>query len=210
MPGRTPPLQPPPPPPRELPRVMFWRLRRNPLRRRSDLAQAWIGLGLTLAALAATPLALFLVGDAAHRHYARTAQHQAATRHHTTAVLVEDARNHPEPGSAEARQTLYPTKVRFTDPHGRTHTAHADAQPALPRGTTIRVWADTDGELTDPPLSPDQIRSRAMGSALIAALAVHVAAAAAYGTVQRVIRHHNLAAWETAWAATAPRWTTSP
>ena len=156
------------------------------------------------------PLALFLVGDAAHRHYARTAQHQAATRHHTTAVLVEDARSHPEPGSAEARQTLYPTKVRFTDPHGRTHTAHADAQPALPRGTTIRVWADTDGDLTDPPLSPDQIRSRAMGSALIAVLGVHVAAAVVYGTADRVIRHHNLVAWETAWAATAPRWTTSP
>jgi hypothetical protein len=206
MPGRTPPRL----PPRELPRVMFWRLRRNPLRRRSDLAQAWIGLGLTLAVLAATPVALFLVGDAAHHHYARTAQHQAATRHPTTAVLVEDARSHPEPGSAEARQTLYPTKVRFTDPHGRTHTAHADAQPALPRGTTIRVWADTDGELTDPPLSHDQIRSRAMGSALVAVRGVHIAAAIAYKTADRVIRQHNLAAWETAWAATAPRWTASP
>lgn len=39
---------------------------------------------------------------------------------------------------------------------------------------------------------------------------VHVAAAAVYGTVHRVTRHHNLVAWETAWAATAPRWTTSP
>ncbi|MFH9990687.1 Rv1733c family protein [Streptomyces luteogriseus] len=206
MPGRTP----PPLPPRELPRVMFWRLRRNPLRRRSDLAQAWIGLALTLAVLAATPLALFLVGDAAQRHYARTAQQQAATRYHTTAVLIEDARGHPEPGSAEARQTLYPTKVRFTDPQGRTRTAHADAQPALPRGSTLRVWADMDGELTDPPLSPDQIRSRAMGSALIAVMGVHVAAAVVYGTAHRVIQHHNLVAWETAWAATAPRWTASP
>lgn len=205
MPGRTP----PPPPPRELPRVMFWRLRRNPLRRRSDLVQAWIGLGLTLAVLAAPP-----------RHVRRRRRrptpllpHRPAPgrpRHHTTAVLVEDARRHPEPGSAEARQTLYPTKVRFTDPYGRTHTAPADAQPALPKGSTIRVWAGTDGKLTDPPLSPDQVRSRAMGSALIAVLGVHAAAAAAYGTAHRVIQHHNLAAWETAWAGTAPRWTTSP
>ncbi len=106
MPGRTPPS----PPPQELPRVMFWRLRRDPLRRRSDLAQAWIGLGLALAVSAGTPLAMFLVGDAAHRHYARNAQHQAATRHHTTAVLVEDAPRHPEPGSAEARKTRYPPR----------------------------------------------------------------------------------------------------
>jgi hypothetical protein len=189
---------------------MFWRLRRNPLRRRSDLAQAWIGLGLTLAVLAATPLAMFLARDAAHRHYARTAEHQNATRRHTTAVLLEDARSHPEPGSAEASKTLYPTKVRFTDPGGRTRTDHADVQPDLPKGSTLRVWAGTDGKLTGPPLTPHQVRSRAMGSALIAVLGVHAAAAAAYRTAHRVIQHHNLAAWETAWARTAPRWTTSP
>ncbi|MEV3973012.1 hypothetical protein AB0K68_33570 [Streptomyces sp. NPDC050698] len=207
MPGGT---SKPPPPPRELPRVMFWRLRRNALRRRSDLIQAWIGLGLTLLVLAATPLALFLVGDAAHRHYSRAAERQAATRHHTLAVLLEDAPSHPEPGSAEARQTLYPTKVRFTDPDGHTHTARADVQPALTKGSTVRVWAETGGRLTDPPLTPDQVRSRAMGSALIAVLGVHTAAAAAYATVHRVIQHHNLAEWESAWARTAPRWTISP
>nr|WP_308402788.1 hypothetical protein [Streptomyces sp. AC550_RSS872] len=49
-----------------------------------------------------------------------------------------------------------------------------------------------------------------MGSAIIAALGVHAAAAAAYGTAGRVIQRHNLAAWDTAWAETAPRWTTSP
>ncbi|WP_324614258.1 hypothetical protein [Streptomyces sp. NRRL B-1140] len=156
------------------------------------------------------PLVLFLVGEAAHRHHARTAAHQAATRHHTTAVLVEDARAHPEPGSAEAKRTLYPTEFRFTDSEGRTHTAYTDTRPALPKGRTVRVWAATDGKLTDPPLTADQVRSRAMGSALIAVLGLHAAAAVAYGTVHRVIQHRNLAAWESAWAATASRWTTSP
>ncbi|MFH8798264.1 hypothetical protein ACH4F6_01500 [Streptomyces sp. NPDC017936] len=206
MPGRTP----PPSLPREPPRVVLWRLRRNPLRRRSDLAQGWIGVGLLLAVLAAAPLALFLVGDAAHRHYARTARHQAETRHHTTAVLLEDARRHPEPGSAEARKTRYPTKVRFTDPHGRLRTAEADVLPALPEGTPVRVWAGADGEITGPPLTPDQVRARAKGAAVIAALAVHAAAAAAYGTAGRVIQRRNLAAWDAAWADTAPRWTASP
>ncbi|TFE55372.1 hypothetical protein E3E14_05995 [Streptomyces sp. ICN441] len=35
-------------PPEELPRVPLWQWRRNPLRRRSDLAQAWIALSLPL------------------------------------------------------------------------------------------------------------------------------------------------------------------
>ncbi|MEV5145208.1 hypothetical protein AB0L14_12365 [Streptomyces sp. NPDC052727] len=189
---------------------MLRRLRRNPLCRRNDLVQAWIGLGLLLAALAATPAAMVLVGDAAHRHYARTAQHQATTRYPTTAVLLEDARHHPEPGSPEARKTRYPTNVRFTDPHGHTRTATADVQPALPKGSSIRVWVGTDGTLTGPPLSPSEIRSRAMGSAILTTLGVHATAAAAYGAASRVIQRRNLAAWETAWAQTAPRWTTSP
>ncbi|MEV8554568.1 hypothetical protein AB0L04_32745 [Streptomyces glaucescens] len=205
MPGRTP----PPPPPREH-QVTLWRLRRNPLRRRSDVLQGWIGLGLLLVALAATPVAMFLVGDAAYDHYTRTARHQAHTRHHTTAVLLEDARRHPEPGSAEAKRTRYPTKVRYTDPDGHTHTATTDVEPALPKGSTVHVWADTDGRITDPPLSPSQVRSHAMGSAIIAALGVHAVAAAAYGTAGRILHRRNLAAWDDAWAETAPRWTTSP
>ncbi|POX63093.1 hypothetical protein C3492_13070 [Streptomyces sp. Ru62] len=190
--------------------VMLRRLRRNPLCRRNDLVQAWIGLVLLLAAPAATPAVMVLVGDAAHRHYAHAAQHQAATRHHTTAVLLQDARRHPEPGSAEARKTRYPAEVRFTDPHGRTRTATADVRPALPKGSAVRVWVGTDGKITDPPLSPGEVRSRAMGSAIIAALGVHATAAAAYGVTCRVILRRNLAAWDTAWARTAPRWTTSP
>ncbi|MFI6564277.1 hypothetical protein [Streptomyces sp. NPDC050534] len=206
MPARLP----PPSPPTELPRLMFWRLRRNPLRRRSDLTQAWIGVGLLLAAPAATTPVMFHVGDTAHGHYSRIAQQQAATRHHTTATLMENARRHPEPGSAEARETRYPTKVRFPDPHGRAHTATTDVAPAMPKGSTIRVWADTEGRITEPPLSPDQVRNRATGSALVAALAVHAVAAAAYGTAHHIIQRRNLAAWNTEWARTAPRWRTSP
>lgn len=113
--------------------VLFWRLRRNPLRRRADLFQAWLALGLFLAALAATPAAMFWAGDTAHRHYARTAQQQAAARQHTPAVLLEDARRHPEPGSAEERRTRYPTEVGFTDPGGTARTATTDVRPGCRR-----------------------------------------------------------------------------
>ena len=83
------------------------------------------------------------------------------------------------------------------------------ARPGLLKGTTIRVWADDDGKITDPPLSSSQIRSRTMVAAAVGALAVHATAAAAYGVASRVIQRRNLAAWDSAWAETAPRWTTS-
>ncbi|PZH00583.1 hypothetical protein C1I97_23160 [Streptomyces sp. NTH33] len=194
----------------ELSRVKLWRLRRNPLRRPTDLLQAWVGLGLLLAVLAAVPAAMFLVGDAAFRHYVRTAEHQEQTRWQTTAVLVHDSPRHPEPGSEEAKTARYPVQVRFTDPGGRTRTARADVHPGLSAGSSVDVWADTDGRITEPPMTDDQIRSRSMGWAIIAALTVCAAGAAAYGTTALALRRRNLSAWAAAWSRTAPRWTTSP
>ncbi|MEU7381417.1 MULTISPECIES: hypothetical protein [unclassified Streptomyces] len=217
MAGGIPRAQPPPeglspddPLPDELPRRVLWRLRRNPMRRPSDLAQAWIGLGVLLAVLAGTPVALFFVGDTALRHYERAAEHQRRTRWQTTAVLLHDAPRHPEPGSEEAKGTRYPVPVRFTDPGGLARTARTDVEPGLPAGSPVDVWADTDGRITAPPLSAAQVRSHSKGWAILAALAVPVTGAAVYGAAGLLLRRRNLAAWDSAWARTAPGWTPSP
>ena len=200
---------PPEHPPEDLPRVLLWRWRRNPLRRRTDLAQAWIGLGLFLAVLAATPAVMILVGETAHGHGKKTARHQIATRHHIPAVLVHDAPGHPEPGSDEAKKALYPVTVRFTDPGGHARTAKADVEPALTAGSTVRLWVDTEGKLTDAPLTPQQVRDRAIGYAVLAAMTVALLGAAAYAYAHHRLERHNLAGWDAAWARTAPRWTAS-
>nr|WSZ14618.1 hypothetical protein OH837_15435 [Streptomyces canus] len=205
----TPPAHPPAHPPEELPRILLWRWRRNPLRRRTDLAQAWIAVGLFLTVLAATPVAMFLLGDTAYRHHKETARRQAATRYDTPAVLVHDVPRHPEPGSYEAKKTLYPATVRFTDPTGTSRTAKTDVAPALTAGSTVRVWVNADGKITDPPLTMEQVRNRAMGWALLAAMAVPVLGAAVHGYAHRRLERHHLAQWDAAWADIAPRWTTS-
>ena len=173
-------VNPPAHPPEELPHTLLWRWRRNPLRRRTDLAQGLIAVGLFLAVLAATPAAMFLIGDTAYRHHKETARHQAATWPHTPAVLVHDAPRHPEPGSYEAKKTLYPATVRFTDPHGHTRTAKTDVEPALAAGSTVHVWVNDEGKITDPPLTTEQVRNRTMVYAVLAALAVPLLGAAAY------------------------------
>ncbi|MEU1464862.1 hypothetical protein ABZ467_30020 [Streptomyces sp. NPDC005727] len=208
MAGRVPP--PAQPPPGDLPRVTPWRLRGNPLRRRSDLLQAWLGIGLLAAVLAAAPVVALLAGDAARRHYARTAQHQAETRRPTTAVLLRDVPRHPEPGSAEAGRTRYPARVSVDGPDGRSRTVRTEVEPGLRAGSTVRVWADQNGEITGAPLTAEEIRSRVMGWAICAVLATVGTGAAAYGTAALAVRRHNLAAWDAAWARTAPRWTLSP
>ncbi|MBD3003500.1 hypothetical protein IEJ02_05040 [Streptomyces sp. 5-10] len=52
--------------------------------------------------------------------------------------------------------------------------------------------------------------TRARSWALVAFLTVTLAGAAAYRCAAVVLRRRNLAEWDTEWAETAPRWTTSP
>ena len=90
------------------------------------------------------------------------------------------------------------------------------ARPGLLKGTTIRVWADDDGKITDPPLRSSQIRSRTMGAAAVGALAVHATAAAAYvggivGPVERycdVVQRGAVSAQALSHAARLRRWMT--
>ncbi|MGV9287387.1 Rv1733c family protein [Streptomyces sp. NPDC003719] len=213
MAGDIPQAQPPPAPaPRQHqhPYLLLWRWRRNPLRRRTDRTQGWIALGLLLAVLAAAPAAMFTAGDAAYRHYRDLAAHQESTRDHVPAVLVHDAPRHPEPGSDEARQTRYPAEVRFTAPDGGMGTGKADVEPGLPAESTVLVWVDAAGAVTGPPLDDEQIRSRTMGWAILAFLGVVLTGLAAHGVTGLVLYRRNLAAWDTEWAATSPRWSRSP
>ncbi|MET8831964.1 hypothetical protein ABZX40_14375 [Streptomyces sp. NPDC004610] len=211
MSGAIPPAQPPPRPRpvRPVRPVPFWRWRRNPLRRRTDRLEAWSALALVLLVPLLGLAALFTAGDTAERHYRALAEREARTRHHLAAVLVRDAPEHPEPGSDEARLARYPAEVRFTAPDGRTRTATAEVTPGLAAGDGVRVWVAADGTLTEPPMTSDEIRSRTMGWAMLAFLAVTLAGFVVHGVAVLALRRRNLAAWDARWAETAPRWTTS-
>lgn len=189
--------------------LSLWRWRRNPLYRRTDRIQGWTALALLLLAPVLGLAAAFAAKDAALAHYRAVAEQQAQTRHLLDATLTHDAPRHPEPGSDEAKKARYPVTVRYAAPDGETRTAEADVLPGLSRGSTVGVWADARGAVTGAPMSADEIRSRAMGWAVIAFLAVAVAGAAAYGAAALGLRRRNLADWEARWTRTAPHWTTS-
>ncbi|MEU5521463.1 hypothetical protein ABZ759_12525 [Streptomyces sp. NPDC047860] len=205
MAGKIPPAQPPPGPP---PRPALWRRRHNPLRRRTDVLQAWLGLGVLVAVLAVAPVAAVLVGNAARSHYEGLARHQHQTRYETDATLTEDAPRHPEPGSDEEKKTRYPVEVRVVTREGRTRTTRAEVRPGLTADNTVRIWITADGRATDAPLTPKEIRSHTMGWALLAGVAVALTGAATHALTVLALRRRNLARWDTAWAETAPRWTT--
>lgn len=210
MSGEIPPAQPPPAPRHHGCVHALWRLRHNGLRRRTDRLQGWLAIGLLLLVPVLGLVAVFTIGDAAHRHYRATAEHQTQTRRPTTATLAVDAPHHLEPGSDEAKEARYPVQVRYTGPDGTTRSAETDVLPGLAKGSTVEVWVGVHGAITKPPMSTGQIRDRTMGWALLAFLTVALAGAAAYGAAALALHRRNLAGWDTKWAETAPRWTTSP
>lgn len=202
MAGEIPPAQPPDPPRDRAPR------RRNPLRRRTDTLRTWFGLGVLLTVLVLAPVAAVVAADLAHRHYDGVARHQERTRYETTATVLHDVPRHPEPGSDEEKETRYPAEVSVVTREGRTRTTTADVPPGMPADSPLRIWVTTDGEATQAPLTDGDVRSRSMGWALLAALGVVLTGAATHAVARFALRRRDLAAWDAAWARTAPGWTT--
>lgn len=200
------PLAQPPPEPRSR---RLWRWRPNPLRRRTDVWQAWLGMALAAAVLVATPAAMTMVGHTVDRSLRQTAHDQAQSRHRTTAELLHDAPQHPEPGSDEAEYARYPAEVRFNDAAGRTRTGKADVPPGLPAGGTVQVWSDGNGELTDPPMPEGEIRGRTVGWVAATGAAVTLTGVVVYAAVGYALERRSLAEWGRARTETASRWTTS-
>ncbi|WP_369218217.1 Rv1733c family protein, partial [Streptomyces flavofungini] len=171
--------------------------------------RGWTALALLLLVPVLGPLAAFFAGDAAHGHYRATAAQQARSRHPVTATLTHDAPRHPEAGSAEAAKARYPVTVRYTAPDGRPRTAETEVPPGLSRGSTVDVWAEPGGAMAEAPLSAAEIRSRALGWAMLAFVTVALAGFGAYGATALALHRRNLAEWDLRWARTAPRWSTS-
>lgn len=201
MPDLIPRSQPPP----RLP----WnrRHRHNPLRRRTDRLETRVVLAVTLAVLVAAPAAMLLAASFTHRAFERTAHQQSQERERVPATLLDDSPRHPEPGSDEARHTRYPTRVRYPTPAGEPRTATAEVPGGLPSGSTVTVWTDRSGSLTEPPMRADEIRNRTLGWTLTAGLATALAGFLVLTAARGRLERRNLASWDEEWATVGPVWT---
>ncbi|MFF8594251.1 hypothetical protein ACF061_22910 [Streptomyces sp. NPDC015220] len=127
--------------------MWLWRWRRNPLRRTSDVVEAWILLVAWVLAVVGGLVAGLLTAGAMQQ----SAQRDRAQIHPVSAVLVRD----PAPGAARPTgSALVWGMVRWTDPDGSVRTGRtrvpADAAPGAP----VTVWTNGRGALTSPPPSP--------------------------------------------------------
>jgi hypothetical protein len=180
------------------------RLDRNPLRRRSDRAETAL-LALLLAVfLAGAPFVANAAGSWTYTSSLREQQAQSAVVHHVPATLLQAAPDWSM--NANPPEELPETNARWTAPEGQVHTGQVYAPSGAAAGSTVMVWVNQAGQLTDPPLQSSQVASRAVldETLAVAALAIMLIVVGRLG--HWALDKRRLAAWGADWLATGPRW----
>ncbi|GGZ94193.1 hypothetical protein AB0P12_04075 [Streptomyces subrutilus] len=189
-----------------------WRWRRNPLRRPTDLFEAWVAFAALLCVLLVAPALGWAAGVRVDGTLQRAAVAQRQERHLVPAVVVSPAREPGgEPSADPSERSSAPQRTQvvasWTAPDGSSHegTVPAAEEPPHP-GDRFRIWTDAHGRLVGRPLDP----TAAAFHAGVAGLAVAIGAAALVETVRRMVvrrlMHRRYIRLDRAWAAAGPDW----
>ncbi|MFB7289720.1 Rv1733c family protein [Actinacidiphila glaucinigra] len=182
-------------------RAVFWRWRRNPLRRRCDVVEACTGVAAALLIAAGAPAAGAATAVAVEHSELRRSQ----GTHLATAFLTEDAAKAVEnPYTGSIGKVLTP--VRWTAPDGSTRTGLARVEPGSPAGSPATVWLDADGRLQQNRLTPAQAEAQGVVFGTVAAAGACALVLAGRWVVRLRIDRHRAAAWAREWEETGPSW----
>lgn len=189
-----------------------WRWRRNPLRRQTDLFEAWVAFAALVCVLLVAPAIGCAAGLQVDGTLQRAAREQRQERHLVPAVVVRptpDALAGADTDPAAQRQTPQRTQIvaSWTAPDGSNHQGTVPAAEEPPQsGDRFRIWTDMQGRLVGQPLDP----SAASFHAGIAGLAAALGVAGLVETVRRMVvrrlMHRRYTRLDRAWAAAGPDW----
>ncbi len=178
------------------------RFDRNPLRRRTDRLETILIATLITTFAAGLPVIVHAAGNWESAAAIREARVQQSVIHLVPATLLQTT-----VAWGSGAGGAYPeTRARWTAPDGQARTSWIFAPSGGVKGSTVPIWVTQSGQLSDPPLTTDQIQGRiatAEGTA-VAALAITLAIAGLLA--RRELDKRRMAAWDTEWLANGPRW----
>ncbi|MFY4721082.1 hypothetical protein [Streptomyces sp. LaBMicrA B280] len=183
------------------PKVWLWRWRRNPLKRRADVMEGWLVLGVGLLTVLAGVLAGLMVARSVTQGLAR----ERADRRPAAAQVVAEIPDvptgrhisHGAPGWAEVRWAAADGSVRT----GLVRTADGNRV-----GTRVTVWTDSRGHLVGSPVPPGQAAFRAGLVGTLAGLGTALGPFTGGILLRARLERRRLAAWDTEWARLGPQW----
>ncbi|MFI5551446.1 hypothetical protein [Streptomyces sp. NPDC051738] len=184
------------------PKVWLWRWRRNPLKRRTDVVEAWV----LLAAWGLTVLAGVLAGLGTAGTVEQGMARERVEWRPVVALLTEQAPGPTDSRTGTSSGATVWAKVRWSAQDGSPHTGQARVRPGSGVGTPVTVWTDPQGRLVTKPASPTEARSRA---ALVGGLAGLCAASVPFlaGRALRTrLESRRIDQWGYEWARFGPLW----
>ncbi|MFG1810754.1 hypothetical protein [Streptomyces sp. NPDC049040] len=192
----------------------WWRWRRNPLRRRSDVVEAWLG-AVTALLLCTAPLIGWWAGQSVDRTLHRVARDQRAQRSLVPAAVVESPAapgTTAAPGAAKAAAATAGTDPRHGDmlhwiaPDRSPHTAKVPAGLEVWRGDSLLLWTDRTGVLVPPPLDDTTASTHAVLAGVAAGSAAGGALLMSRQLLVWRLMRRRMDSWEREWAAVGQDW----
>lgn len=177
---------------------------RNPLRRRSDRAEAALVAGLLAGLLAGAPTAAITAGGWAYSAGIR-AEHAQRAWHQAPAMLLETA--HAPAGTAQGYAPGVQVQARWTAPDGTPRIGEVTVSAGAAAHSTLLVWTDAAGRLQGPPLRHGTVITLAAVAAICAPVLAGLLLLGAWQLARRALERRRMAAWEADWLVTGPRWT---
>lgn len=189
--------------PRRMSRLVRWLVGRNTLRRPVDRIEGTVLVVLTAAFLMAMAVASVL---GVHTYQAQRAA--SAGVHPVVGVLSQAG-----PLSYGSMAQLGEAEARWRDPGGSEQsgvltTATAPDILGAAAGARIPVWLDRSGQPVAPPGGQVAMIVNALAPSIAVAGGAGMTLLVCYGLCRLVLDRRRLAAWESAWSLTGPRWTT--
>lgn len=174
----------------------------NPMRRRMDRYEIWLGALTVLVLLVAAPGVGAKSADA--RRAAQQAENQASHAYRVTAVINQDqARTYP--GDMTGPQTT--RDARWTAPDGTPRHGAVSVPYGSSHQRKVTIWTDAHGNLQPRPRTPAQIDANASLFGAFAGIGVVLCGMVIVWAGHRLLDRRRLAAWDTQWTHIAPRWT---
>ncbi|WP_433291752.1 Rv1733c family protein [Actinoplanes sp. CA-030573] len=167
---------------------------RNPLRRRTDRAEAWLNAVLLIVLLVAGGVLAQYTGRSTYREQARVSAWEREHRFQVWATLLEKPAGQP------------PTaRARWRTPRGGLRTGPVSAPETSAAGAWVPIWVDENGAVVAAPPR----RRPATQAAEVAVATVAVVTASLGGVwlfCRRLLDRRRMRYWDAEWLDVGPRW----
>ncbi|MGW2615642.1 Rv1733c family protein [Streptomyces sp. NPDC001500] len=188
----------------------IWRWRHNPLRRGTDLAEAWVALSALLLICLVAPVVGSLVGGAAQGVLQRSVREQHAARHEVTATVMRKAGAaalEADPETVTGREARTRVVAGWTAPDGTVRRGTVLSGLESPHsGDRFGIWTDAHGRLVARPLDSATATTHAVLAGLGAALLTAGAVEGGRRVIMWRMVRRRYAGWDRAWERAGPDW----